>query len=559
MAGRGEAADYYTLGDGPPNGGRRDYPMQPQQAYGGQQQQYNNGNGQQQQFNNGPQQQYNGQQQQYNQQYGGPQSMPPPPSYQEGYGKWSQDQKPTFEQAFKVEKPKLNDWWAGLLFLAVFAGFVAVSGLSLQGYAATKGFNGGGIYGSSNDFGLSTNTIVLFAFVLVMALILGYGYIYLARMFTKQFIWITGILNIVFVFVTAIYMLSRKYWSGGIVFLIFGAFAIFCFISWIPRIPFSVLMLQTVIDVSKKFGHVYLVSFLGGLLAAAFGAWFSVTLVAVYVKYEPGNNPACSSSGDCSSATVIGLVVFITFAGYWITEVLKNIIHVTISGVYGAWYFSPNSPPKGATRGAAKRALTYSFGSISLGSLVVAIINMLRQACSIAQQSAGANGGNMATQCAFCLLQCILGLLDWAVQFINRYAFSYMALYGKSYFESAKATWKLIKDRGIDALVNECLIGPVLTMGATFVAYACALLAYLYLVFTDPAYNQNGEFTPVVVAYAFLIGLQITNCFTVPLSSGIDTIFVAAAWDPEVLMKEHPDLYQRMIQVYPHVQQAIHA
>ncbi|KAK0266292.1 pH nine-sensitive protein 1 [Friedmanniomyces endolithicus] len=542
MAHRGQAADYYTNID-EQNGqnGSKDYPMQPQQAYGGQQQQYN------------------GQQQQ---QYGGAQSMPPPPSYQQGFGQWSPDNKPTFEQAFKVEKPKYNDWWAGLLFLAVFAGFVAVSGISLQGYAATKGFNGGGIYGSQNDFGLNTNTMVLFAFCLVMALVLGYGYISMARIFTKQFIWITGILNIIWCLATAIYMLYRKYYSGGIVFLIFGLFTVFCFITWIPRIPFSVLMLQTAIDVSKKFGHVYIVSFLGGLIAAAFGAWFSVTLVAVYVHFEPGANPACNASaggsGGCSSAKVIGLVVFITFAGYWITEVLKNIIHVTISGVYGAWYFSPNNPPKGATRGALRRALTYSFGSISLGSLVVALINLLRQACSVAQQQNGSTG-NFATDCAFCILQCFLGLLDWAVQFINRYAFSYMALYGKSYFESAKATWRLIKDRGIDALVNECLIGPVLTMGATFVAYACALLAYLYLVFTKPSYNTNGEFTPVVVAYAFLIGLQIANCFTVPLSSGIDTIFVAAAWDPEVLMKEHPEMYNRMIEVYPHVQQAIHA
>jgi hypothetical protein len=84
-------------------------------------------------------------------------------------------------------------------------------------------------------------------------------------------------------------------------------------------------------------------------------------------------------------------------------------------------------------------------------------------------------------------------------------------------------------------------------------------LAYLYLVFTDPAYNSQGQFTPVVIAYAFLIGLQITNCFTTPLQSGIETIFVAAAWDPEVMMREHPQLYQNMVKVYPHVQQAIHA
>lgn len=43
-----------------------------------------------------------------------------------------------------------------------------------------------------------------------------------------------------------------------------------------------------------------------------------------------------------------------------------------------------------------------------------------------------------------------------------------------------------MKDRGIDALVNDCLVGPVLTMGSTFVAYVCALLAFLYLDFTKP-------------------------------------------------------------------------
>lgn len=67
----------------------------------------------------------------------------------------------------------------------------------------------------------------------------------------------------------------------------------------------------------------------------------------------------------------------------------------------------------------------------------------------------------------------------------------------------------MIKDRGVDALVNECLIGPVLSMGATFIAYACALLAYLYLIFTSPEYNSDGAYTPVVVAFSFLIGLQI--------------------------------------------------
>ena len=266
--------------------------------------------------------------------------------------------------------------------------------------------------------------------MLVVAFVTSWLYFTLARAFTKQFIWITGILHIVFGIGTAIYYFTKHYYSAAIVFAIFSIFTIICFISWIPRIPFSVVMLQTTMDVAKNFGHVFLVSALGGIVALAFGAWFSVTLVAVYVRYEPNQsgrrtggariNPACSSStgSNCSSVKVIGLIVFITFAGYWITEWIKNTIHSTIAGVYGSWFFcsaKPGGMPSGATRGAFRRAMTYSFGSISLGSLIVALINMLRQAVSIAQQQE-AQSGNMVASIAFCVLGCFISILEWAVQ-----------------------------------------------------------------------------------------------------------------------------------------------
>lgn len=262
----------------------------------------------------------------------------------------------------------------------------------------------------------------------------------MVRAFTKQIIWITGILQIVFGIGTAIVYFARGYYSAAIVFLIFAIFYIVCFVSWIPRIPFSVLMLQTTIDVAKNYGHVFIVSFIGGTIALAFGAWFSVTLVAVYAKYQPGGAGCDVGAGSCSKAKVIGLIVFITFAGYWITEVLKNIIHVTISGVYGSWYFCAQKPggfPKNATRGAFRRSVTYSFGSISFGSLLVAIVQLMRQACNIAQRSEAAQG-NIVGTILFCVLGCLIGILDWAIQFLNEYAFSYIALYGKAYVPAAK-------------------------------------------------------------------------------------------------------------------------
>lgn len=154
--------------------------------------------------------------------------------------------------------------------------------------------------------------------------------------FTKQFIWITGILNTLPCFVTAIYMPSRGDWSDGIVLLIFGLFAAFCFHT--SKNPFSVLILLTAIDVFKNCCHVYLISSLGCLLATVFAVYLSVTMVAVCVKYGP-------------------------LPPKWATECMKNVIHTTISGMSGACYFNLENPSKGATRGAARCALTYSFGS----------------------------------------------------------------------------------------------------------------------------------------------------------------------------------------------------
>ena len=115
MAQRGEANDYYT-GGAPP--------QQPQGAY----QQY----GQQQQ-----QPQYAQQQQQppqYGQNYSAPQG-PPPQQQAGGYAQVDYgDNKQSFEQQFKIDKPKYNDWWAGVLLILVFLGYVAVSVISIRGY-----------------------------------------------------------------------------------------------------------------------------------------------------------------------------------------------------------------------------------------------------------------------------------------------------------------------------------------------------------------------------------------------------------------------------------------
>lgn len=95
-------------------------------------------------------------------------------------------------------------------------------------------------------------------------------------------------------------------------------------------------------------------------------------------------------------------------------------------------------------------------------------------------------------------------------------------------------------------------------MGSVFVGFVAALLGFIYSLSIHPGYS-GGAFSFAIVAFSFLIGSQICSIMVTPISSGVDTIFTAAAWDPEVLQRDHPDLYAEMLSVYPPLAQAIHA
>lgn len=89
----------------------------------------------------------------------------------------------------------------------------------------------------------------------------------------------------------------------------------------------------------------------------------------------------------------------------------------------------------------------------------------------------------------------------------------------------------------------------MLSCGTTFIAYLTALLSYLYLKYTDPAYNATGGYYPIVMAVAFCIGLQIANTTVVPITSGVATLFVCTAVNPEILRDHFPGLFNEMVKV----------
>lgn len=140
-------------------------------------------------------------------------------------------------------------------------------------------------------------------------------------------------------------------------------------------------------------------------------------------------------------------------------------------------------------------------GSIAFGSFIVAILDLLRAALRLLQQYERDQGDAIGAAIA-CCAQCCVGCITSLVEYFNRYAYIEIALYGKAYIAAAKDTWNLFKDRGIDALVNDCLVNNIWTFGSFAVGALCSAFAFLYLKIVDPSYVQeNGDIKAAVMLY----------------------------------------------------------
>jgi len=103
------------------------------------------------------------------------------------------------------------------------------------------------------------------------------------------------------------------------------------------------------------------------------------------------------------------------------------------------------------------RSTTYSFGSICLGSLIVAIIQALREIANQAREQGRQNGDG--AQILACIAECILGCIQSIVEYFNKWAYVYVGIYGYKYIEAGKNVMALFTARGWEVVIADDLVG----------------------------------------------------------------------------------------------------
>lgn len=338
----------------------------------------------------------------------------------------------------------------------------------------------------------------------------------------KQFIYFSIFSTLFLMFAYGIFV---AYFSlvGGIIIIFFALIWCFLFFLWRKKIPFAAAVLSSVIAIVRKYPatlHLGYFSLLAQILWNAF--WIVTVVLLLRLETTPGYIMA----------------VFLVFSYYWTSQVLKNIVHVTISGTVATWYFMGDSAmPKNPTAKSFRRATTYSLGSICLGSLLVALIKTLRAIVRSMRNDRNA--------LLVCLIDCILGCLDSLLRYFNHYAFVYVAMYGYTFWQAAKATFRMFEETGLMAIVNDNIIGTVLTMSCLLSGIATGtivgILGWVLL---------HGSAWLLVGLVGLVIGFTLTFQAMEVIDSGVATIFVAFAEDPLALKRHDPNLHNTFITTY---------
>ncbi|RIB23701.1 plasma-membrane choline transporter-domain-containing protein [Gigaspora rosea] len=485
------------------------------------------------------------------QQYYPPQtgySPVPPPAYEQGSFRGSIAEKWN-------PKPKFQDLWAFLLFLAHLVGFVVLSYIGLKYLISQRALE------RNNTF-FRPEIIPPFIISGVIGLILSVAYMLFMQRFPLQLIKVTLYLSIAMYFVAAlVFFFFARNFILAIIFIIFGILYLIAAFSWRNRIPFAAVMLETVVSITRKYYGIIIMGFIGLVIQVGWSVLWILSLIGAYEYFDPQfcttTTVSTGSRKSCSLSLYL-ILVYLVFSFYWTSQVIKTIVHVTASGVYATYYFLEGTNQGTGTTptlSSFKRATTTSIGSICFGSLIIALLNTAR---AVLRTFADSDDG----ACGFlaCCIACLLAWIESLVEYFNFYAYVEVAIYGKSYCQAAKDTWTLIKDRGVEAIINDDLIGNVLTMGSLLIGVLCGLLGFLYINFLlKPLLNDqsNTNLIVIFVIICFAIGFMMCVVITDSISSGVSTTFVALAEDPDALRRTKPALFERIRQQWPRVVQGI--
>jgi len=291
--------------------------------------------------------------------------------------------------------------------------------------------------------------------------------------------------SIMFTFLVPLFVASLNAFTTGHAILgvgmlsLSGFIVLWYFCSVKRRLPLAVATLRAGVKAARSNGGIFMLAYFWGVL---FVCWLLLWITVIFSTVVNGRVETCNAYYDChdvlsSSAQIY--IVLLAFSFYWTQQVCANVLRTSVAGVVGTWYFDPEDASgfcSNSVLDSTARTLTFSFGSVCLGSFLSALISTLRV---VLNNLRSRRRRSDMEGISLCILDCVLSVLQRLMDYFNKWAFIYVGLYGYHYVEAGKKASKLFQQRGWTVIINDDLIGSALGLMSLTIGLLCGIVLYL--------------------------------------------------------------------------------
>jgi hypothetical protein len=223
---------------------------------------------------------------------------------------------------------------------------------------------------------------------------------------------------------------------------------------------------------------------------------------------------------------------YMLFCFFWSGQFILALGEIIFAMAVSKWYFARDKSDVGSLTviSSITTSMWYHSGTAAFGSLIIAIIKMIRAWLAYMQKKAEEMNNGIA-KAVICCCQCCFYCLEKCMKFINKNAYIQTAIFGTSFCTSAKEAFFLILRNAARITAITYVSGGVVFVGKIFITTFTTGLAYYAIdhYVRDQLYSIIGP-----LFFIFFIAYFIAGMFMSVYDMGIATILQCFVADEEM-------------------------
>uniref|UniRef100_A0A7N6B755 Choline transporter-like protein n=1 Tax=Anabas testudineus TaxID=64144 RepID=A0A7N6B755_ANATE len=232
---------------------------------------------------------------------------------------------------------------------------------------------------------------------------------------------------------------------------------------------------------------------------------------------------------------LIALQFYNVFLFFWCANFVTALGQMTLAGAFASYYWAPVKPNDMPAFPVFSALGRYHTGTLAFGSLILAIIQIIRVLLEYLDHKLNA-AQNKFAKFLLCCLKCCFWCLEKFIKFINRNAYIMVAIYGKNFCTSAKDAFFLLMRNMIRVAVLDKVTDFLLFLGKLLIVGLVGVFAFFFFsgkvkAFENTAPSLHYYWVPIltVVVGSYLIAHGFFSVYAMC----VDTLFLCFCEDLE--------------------------